>query len=126
MPRVSQRYRVAFTFGTVGHSVAFVNNNNARRVAQAVADYLKGHSGRAKRTPPVIVAYDQRFQSDAYACEIARVIDGRIPVDAHRSPEMPVWGRVISTEFADPGIREEVTRGKVSALVLYLRSIQVE
>jgi mono/diheme cytochrome c family protein len=58
--------------------------------------------------------------------EIARFIDGRIPVDAHRSPEMPVWGRVMSTEFADPGFREEVTRGKVSALVLYLRSIQVE
>jgi hypothetical protein len=58
--------------------------------------------------------------------EIARFIDGRMPVDAHRSPEMPVWGRVMSTEFADPGFREEVTRGKVSALVLYLRSIQVE
>jgi mono/diheme cytochrome c family protein len=58
--------------------------------------------------------------------EIARVIDGRMPVDAHRSPEMPVWGRVLSTEFADPGFREEVTRGKISALVSYLRSIQAE
>jgi mono/diheme cytochrome c family protein len=58
--------------------------------------------------------------------EIARFIDGRMPVDAHRSPEMPVWGRVMSIEFADPGVREEVTRGKLSALVWYLRSIQVE
>ena len=63
-----------------------------------------------------------RFPTD----EIARYIDGRVPVDAHRSPEMPVWGRVLSTEFADPGFREEVTRGKISALVSYLRSIQVE
>lgn len=58
--------------------------------------------------------------------EIGRFIDGRMPVDAHRSPEMPVWGRVMSTEFADPEVRDEVTRGKISAIVLYLRSIQVE
>jgi len=58
--------------------------------------------------------------------EVARFIDGRLPLDAHRSPEMPVWGRVLSPEFADPEIREEVTRGKISALVAYLRSIQVE
>jgi mono/diheme cytochrome c family protein len=58
--------------------------------------------------------------------EIARFIDGRIPVDAHRSPEMPLWGRVLALEFDDPEIRDEVTRGKVSALVFYLRSIQVE
>ena len=58
--------------------------------------------------------------------EIARYIDGRMPLDAHRSPEMPVWGRVISVEVADPGIREEVTRGKISALVAYLQSIQIE
>jgi mono/diheme cytochrome c family protein len=58
--------------------------------------------------------------------EIALYIDGRIPLDAHRAPEMPVWGRVMSPEFADPKIREEVTRGKISAIVLYLRSIQVE
>ena len=60
------------------------------------------------------------------ASEVARFIDGRLPIDAHRSPEMPVWGRVISGEFADPKLREEVTRGRVSALVAYLRSIQVE
>jgi mono/diheme cytochrome c family protein len=58
--------------------------------------------------------------------EIARFIDGRMPVDAHRTAEMPIWGRVMSTEFADRDIREEVTRGKISALVAYLRSIQVE
>lgn len=58
--------------------------------------------------------------------EIARFIDGRMPVEAHRSPEMPVWGRVMSTDIADPDLREEVTRGRISALVLYLRSIQVE
>jgi hypothetical protein len=58
--------------------------------------------------------------------EIALYVDGRIPIDAHRSPEMPVWGRVIGAEIADPSIREAVTRGRVSALVAYLRSIQVE
>lgn len=60
------------------------------------------------------------------SAEVARFIDGRIPIEAHRSPEMPVWGRVISTEIHDPDVREEVTQGKISALVFYLRSIQVE
>lgn len=60
------------------------------------------------------------------AGDVARFIDGRLPVDAHRTPEMPVWGNVISIEVADPAAREEVTRGKLSALVAYLRSIQVE
>lgn len=67
-----------------------------------------------------------RRGGDFPASEIARYIDGRMPVDAHRTPEMPVWGRVMSSEFADPEVREEVTRGKVSALVAYLRSIQTE
>jgi len=58
--------------------------------------------------------------------EIARLIDGRMPVDAHRSEEMPIWGRVWSAEIGDPEIGEEVTRGRVSALIVYLESIQVE
>ena len=60
------------------------------------------------------------------AGEIAHYIDGRMPIDAHRAPEMPVWGRVMSSEFADPKLRETVTQGRISAIVLYLRSIQID
>ncbi len=60
------------------------------------------------------------------AGEVARLIDGRIPVEAHLLPEMPVWGDVISVEVSDPGAREEVTRGKLSALVAFLASIQTQ
>lgn len=57
--------------------------------------------------------------------EIARFIDGRLPLQAHRSREMPVWGVEMNPELADPDIREEATRGNVWALVFYLRTIQV-
>jgi mono/diheme cytochrome c family protein len=58
--------------------------------------------------------------------QIARYIDGRMPLDAHRAPEMPVWGRVMGNEVADPKVREAVASGRISAIVLYLRSIQVQ
>jgi mono/diheme cytochrome c family protein len=78
-------------------------------------------------TPPAdLTRIAVRRGGDFPSGEIAHYIDGRMPIDGHRSPDMPVWGRVMSTEFGDPSVREEVTRGKISALVSYLRSIQVE
>jgi phosphomannomutase len=53
---------------------------NVRRVAQAVADYVKDETiknGR-KKTPmsgPIVIGYDKRFQSDAFAREIAKVLE---------------------------------------------------
>lgn len=62
-------------FGTDGWRGVMASDftfDNVRRVAQAVAEYIK--SQPAKK-PAVVVGYDQRFQSDAYAHEIARVLD---------------------------------------------------
>ena len=53
---------------------------NVRRVAQAIADYVKDETEKNKRKPifpgPVIVGYDRRFLSDAFAREIAQVLEG--------------------------------------------------
>ena len=58
------------------------------------------------------------------ASEVARFIDGRAPIEAHRA-DMPVWGDGLSVEVNDWELREEVTRGRISALVAYLRTLQV-
>ncbi|MDE2292366.1 MAG: phosphoglucomutase/phosphomannomutase family protein [Elusimicrobia bacterium] len=44
---------------------------NVRRVAQAVAEWIKNQPGAR---PPVIIGYDRRFSSDAFAHEMARVV----------------------------------------------------
>ncbi|MFH1725091.1 MAG: phosphoglucomutase/phosphomannomutase family protein [Elusimicrobiota bacterium] len=49
--------------------------DNVRRVAQAIAEYVKGQTGK-KRHLQAVVAYDHRFQSESYAAEIGRVLAG--------------------------------------------------
>lgn len=55
---------------------------NVRRVAQAISEFIKDDALKAsgrKKSPlaqTIWVGYDRRFQSDAYAKEIARVLQG--------------------------------------------------
>lgn len=52
--------------------------DNVRRVAQAIADYVQAEAEKNKKrwfTGPVVIGYDRRFQSDAFAREIARVLE---------------------------------------------------
>ena len=70
-------------FGTDGWRGVIARDftfQNCRRVAQAIADYLKdeqGKNGRKKgpMSGPMVVGYDRRFQSDAFAREIAKVLE---------------------------------------------------
>lgn len=59
---------------------------NVRRVAQAVAEHLKEEAAKTPRKKggqvagPVWIGYDKRFQSDAFAREIAKIMTGnKIP-----------------------------------------------
>ncbi|MBI5241149.1 MAG: phosphoglucomutase/phosphomannomutase family protein [Elusimicrobia bacterium] len=72
-------------FGTDGWRGVMARDftfENVRRVAQAVADHLRDETLKApnrKKTPwaaPVVVGYDRRFQSEAFAREIAKVLEG--------------------------------------------------
>ncbi|MFA6002654.1 MAG: phosphoglucomutase/phosphomannomutase family protein [Elusimicrobiota bacterium] len=72
-------------FGTDGWRGVMARDftfENVRRVAQAIADYLREEILKApdrKNTPwagPVVIGYDRRFQSDAFAREIAKVLQG--------------------------------------------------
>lgn len=55
---------------------------------------------------------------------ILRVIDGRDPIEAHGTREMPVWGKRFS-EGPPPGPGTgTMARGQVLLLLQYLKSIQ--
>ncbi len=70
-------------FGTDGWRGVMARDftfENVRRVAQAIADYVKDETEKNKKKPPftgpVVVGYDRRFLSDAFAREIAQVLEG--------------------------------------------------
>ena len=57
--------------------------------------------------------------------EIARFIDGRFDVVAHGTREMPVWGLTFSKREVPKGEDPDaVARGRIEALIEYLKTIQ--
>lgn len=56
--------------------------------------------------------------------EVTEIIDGRRPVRGHGGKEMPIWGRALGGNIADPAAREAAVKEKIRQLVAYLRSIQ--
>ncbi|MBI5629854.1 MAG: hypothetical protein HY921_03095 [Elusimicrobia bacterium] len=71
-------------FGTDGWRGVMARDftfENVRRVAQAIADYVRDESEKAPSrkkllTNPILVGYDRRFQSDSFAREIAKIFQG--------------------------------------------------
>jgi phosphomannomutase len=61
-------------FGTDGWRGVMARDftfDNVRRVAQAVAEHLKN---QGRKSSPVVIGYDRRFQGDSFAREIARIL----------------------------------------------------
>lgn len=74
--------------------------------------------------PPNLTAIAERRGGVFPAGEVASVIDGRFEVAAHGTRAMPVWGRVLGEPIAHGTTADEVSRGRIDALVAYLQSIQ--
>ncbi len=91
---------------------------------------LDGHGGgsvaRLLKTPPrdlsaIAARRGGKFPTD----EIMAQIDGRSVVEAHGPRDMPVWGRQFSGDVGGGSLGEEVSSGKIQALIHYLQSIQI-
>ena len=84
-----------------------------------------GPTARALHTPPADLRRIAERRGGVFPdAEIARKIDGRFEIDAHGTREMPVWGRVFADDVPETDTAESITRGMVSVLVEYLKSIQ--
>ena len=79
-----------------------------------------------KTVPPDLTRIAARHSGSFPDAEIARIIDGRFEAPAHGSREMPVWGRRLGEPIAPGTESDEVARGRVLALIEYLKSIQVK
>lgn len=77
-----------------------------------------------QKPPPDLTRIAARRGGVFPSGEIARFIDGRFGVTAHGPREMPIWGERFTESIPEPGLGEEVARGRVVTLVNYLQSIQ--
>lgn len=77
-----------------------------------------------KVQPADLTKIAERRGGEFPEAEIAATIDGRDMNASHGSREMPVWGRAFSSAFGGGSIGEEANRGRLEALLAYLRSIQ--
>jgi phosphomannomutase len=89
--------------------------DNVRRVAQAIADYVKDEAAKNTNkkinplTQAVYVGYDKRFQSETFAREIAKVLQGN-RLNAHLLAEsLPTPAISFLTSKANAGLGVMVT-----------------
>lgn len=85
-----------------------------------------GPVARSLVTPPPDLTKIAARRGKFVEAEIERIIDGRAKMPTHGTREMPVWGEVLSLNApgeSDPN-NESVTKSRIMALVVYLRSIQ--
>jgi tetratricopeptide (TPR) repeat protein len=84
-----------------------------------------GPAARALQTPPADLRRIALRRGGVFPdAEIARKIDGRFEIEAHGSREMPVWGRAFGADVPETDTAESISRGMISVLVEYLKSIQ--
>ena len=84
-----------------------------------------GPAARALETPPADLRRIALRRGGVFPdAEIARKIDGRFEIGAHGSREMPVWGRSFAADVPETDTAESISRGMISVLVEYLKSIQ--
>lgn len=100
----------------------FVRYCAACHGAQATGDGPVAPVLRA--TPPDLTRLAARSGGAFPAANVQSVIDGRFAIEAHGTRTMPVWGRVLGQPIADQTTADEVSRGRIDALVRYLESIQ--
>ena len=75
-------------------------------------------------TPPDLTLLGKKNGGHFPFWRVYGVIDGRDPLKAHGSREMPLWGDEFRLESASSAMAQTEVRGKILALVYYLQSIQ--
>jgi hypothetical protein len=77
-------------------------------------------------TPPDLTLLGKRNGGHFPFWRIYSVIDGRDPLKAHGSREMPLWGDEFRLDAGSSAMAQTEVRGKILSLVYYLQSIQAK
>jgi mono/diheme cytochrome c family protein len=81
-------------------------------------------AGELRKRPADLTHIAARRSGAFPDAEIARIVDGRFDLPAHGTRDMPIWGRKLGESVAEGTQPDEVARGKIMALVEYLKTIQ--
>ncbi|MBP2233240.1 hypothetical protein J2847_006577 [Azospirillum agricola] len=79
------------------------------------------------RKPAVLTTIRERNKGIFPQERLYKMIDGREPVTAHGTREIPIWGDVFlawSVQDFWPWGSEQLVRGRILELLFYLQSIQ--
>ena len=74
--------------------------------------------------PSDLTAIVRRRHGEFPMDELGAFIDGRNTIAAHGSRDMPVWGERFGGDFRGDPARDQVIRGEILMLLVYLQSIQ--
>ena len=77
-----------------------------------------------KAPPPDLTTIAKRRGGTFPETEVREIVDGRKPMAAHGTSEMPIWGQRFSQTVASSPAEQASVRGQVLLFVAYLRSIQ--
>jgi len=84
-----------------------------------------GPAASALRTQPADLTHIAARRGGTFPdAEIARFIDGRFDMPSHGSREMPIWGEKLGEPVVEGASHDEIVRGKLLALIEYLKTIQ--
>jgi mono/diheme cytochrome c family protein len=72
--------------------------------------------------PPDLTQIAKRNGGEYPAKKVAKIVDGREPLDGHGGPDMPVWGDAFKN--ADTGFEDEKVRLKIRSVVDYVGKLQ--
>jgi mono/diheme cytochrome c family protein len=72
--------------------------------------------------PPDLTLLARRHGGEYPAVLVAKIVDGRKPVEGHGGPDMPVWGDAFKN--TETGFDDEKVKLKIQSVVDYLKTIQ--
>ena len=72
--------------------------------------------------PPDLARLARRNGGKYPAENVARIVDGRNPIDGHGGPDMPVWGDAFKNP--ETGFDDKKVRLRIQSVVDYLKTLQ--
>ena len=75
-----------------------------------------------RSNPPDLTLMARNNGGEYPAEEIARIVDGRKPLEGHGGPDMPVWGDVFKK--SDAGSDDEKIKQRIQSVVAFLERLQ--
>jgi mono/diheme cytochrome c family protein len=137
MPLAAVRAAVYFAILlSVGHSASAEEAVHPGQVLyQKYCESCHGKGGRGDgevaaslKTPPADLTQLAKKNGGTFPFDkTVLIVDGRSPVRAHGTSEMPVWGERFEADIAHAGgsgRAEARVKGRIRLIVDYLRSIQ--